>query len=73
MLCRLIGSEYEADGEKMGYADLVGIEGEDEDDGGPPQAARYITKQTHPYRLPSMEIEFLLREYDTYRAYLEEA
>ena len=39
------------------YADLVGIPGKDEADGGPPLAARYITRGTHAYRLPSMEIQ----------------
>ena len=41
-----------------------------ESDGGPPFAARYITKQSHPYRLPSMELEYLIYEYDAFRSYL---
>ena len=66
----IIGSMYEANGGQIRYADLVGIAGEDEPDGGPPQAARYITKDSHPYRLPSMEMEYLIYEYDAFRRYL---
>src|SRR5207249_781488 len=38
----IIGSEYQADGKTTRYADLVGVPGPDEADGGPPHAARYI-------------------------------
>ena len=54
----IIGSMYEVDGGKIRYADLVGVTGDDAADGGPPHAARYITKDSHPYRLPSMEMEY---------------
>jgi hypothetical protein len=54
-------------------ADLVGVPGADEADGGPPTAARYITRHSHPYRLPSMELECLIYEYDAFRSYLQGA
>ena len=66
----IIGSTYQADGGEIRYADLVGVCGPDESDGGPPCAARYITEQTHPYRLPSMELEYLIYGYDAFRSYL---
>ena len=49
------------------------MSGADESDGGPPHAARYIRKQTDPYRLPSMELECLIYEYDVFRGYLAKA
>ncbi len=68
------GSVYEADGERIRYADLVGVSGEDEKDGGPPMAARYITRDTHAYRLPSVEIQSpLIHAPQAFRAYLEGA
>ena len=39
--------------------------------GGPPSAVRYITRHAHPYRLPSMELECLIYEYDAFRGYLQ--
>jgi hypothetical protein len=69
----IVGSEYEADGKTIHYADLVGAPGEDEEDGGPPYAARYITEQSDPYRLPSMELQRLLHEPEAFRRYLEMA
>jgi len=66
----IVGSTYRADGKEVRYADLVGVEGPDEPDGGPPMAARYITRSTHPYRLPSMELQRLVWESDALRAYL---
>ncbi len=69
----IISSMYLADGEKTRYADLVGIPGDDEKDGGPPYAARYITKETPPYKLPSMELEYLIYKYDAFKRYLEDA
>ena len=66
----IVGSEYNAGGETIRYADLVGVPGLDEDDGGPPAAARYITKDSNPYRLPSMELQRLIHDYDAYRSYL---
>lgn len=69
----IVGSEYQADGETVRYADLVGVEGDDEADGGPPAAARYITKHSHPYRLPSMELQRLVYQPEQFRKYLEAA
>ncbi len=46
------------------------MEGDDEADGGPPYAARYITKESDPYKLPSMELEALIFEYEDFRNYL---
>ena len=67
----IIGSEYSVDGEPVRYADLVDVAGPDEADGGPPHAARYITRDSDPYRLPSMEIQALIHEPDAFRSYLE--
>ena len=69
----IVGAMYEADGQPIRYADLVGVAGNDEADGGPPAAARYITRSTPDYRLPSMELERLIFEFDAFRAYLEGA
>jgi peptidoglycan/xylan/chitin deacetylase (PgdA/CDA1 family) len=69
----IVGSEYNVDGRTMRYADLVGAPGDDEPDGGPPHAARYITRDSNPYRLPSMEFQALLYEPAAFRAYLERA
>ena len=67
------GSHYETEEGQIRYADLVGVPGADEADGGPPIAARYITRHSHPYRLPSMELECLIYEYDAFRSYLQGA
>lgn len=69
----IVGSMYQADGAQIRYADLVGVPGADEKDGGPPFAARYITRESHPYRLPSMEFMYLIYQYDAFRKYLEGA
>ena len=69
----IVGSGYSADGKSVRYADLVGLAGDDEDDGGPPHAARYITKTSDPYRLPSMEIQALIHDPEAFRRYLEGA
>lgn len=69
----IIGTHYETDSGCTRYADLVGVEGADEDDGGPPYAARYIIPETDPYKLPSMELEYLIYEHDAFRRYLEGA
>jgi peptidoglycan/xylan/chitin deacetylase (PgdA/CDA1 family) len=66
----IVGAYYDTDKGRIRYADLVGVCGDDEEDGGPPAAARYITRQTHAYRLPSMELEELIFDYDAFRAYL---
>jgi len=69
----IVGSQYNADGQAIRYADLVGVEGEDEEDGGPPYASRYITEQSDPYRLPSMEVTRLIEDIEAARRYLEMA
>ena len=70
----IIGSQYQADGETVRYAELAGVDGADEADGGPPATARYITQATPPYRLPSMEIQApLIYEPEAFRAYLAAA
>ena len=66
-------SKYHVDGEVIRYADLVGVDAPDEPDGGPPAAARYITRNTDPYLLPSMELQALVYEPEAFRAYLEGA
>ena len=66
----ITGGKYETDDGEIRYADLVGIPGPDEPDGGPPHAARYIAEDSHPLRLPSMELEHLIFEYDAFRDYL---
>ncbi len=69
----IIGAQYMVDGSKMRYADLVGVAGPDEDDGGPPHEARYATEESDPYRLPSMEFQALIHEPAAFRSYLEGA
>ena len=67
----IISSEYKVDGDMIRYADLVGVDGPDEADGGPPNAARYITRESDPCRLPSMELQELLYEPEAFKSYLE--
>ena len=62
----IIGAQYEADGKPIRFAELAGVPGPDQADGGPPHAARYITKETHPYRLPSMELTALIHDPDVF-------
>ena len=70
----IIGAQYQADGKKVRYAEMVGVEGDDEADGGPPMAARYIRRDTPPYLLPSMEFQSsLMHRTEAFRAYLEGA
>lgn len=69
----IVGSEYTADGKTIRYADLVGASGPDEADGGPPNSARYITEDSDPYRLPSMELQELIHDPIAFRHYLEGA
>ena len=69
----IVGSEYQVDGKPMRYAELVGDPNPDEADSGPPFSARYITKETNPYRLPSMELQGLINHPDAFRQYLEGA
>ena len=53
----LIGSMVQVDGGEMRVAELLGAQGDDEADGGPPMAARYIERGTSAYLLPSIEIQ----------------
>ena len=63
-----------ADGRRTSVAELMGVGGADEADGGPANAARYITLQSNRYRLPAMEIcGCLMNELDQFRNYLEGA
>ena len=66
----IIGDKCEIDGKVERYADFVGATGPDEADGGPPHAARYITRNTPLFRLPSMELERLIYEPEAFRQYL---
>lgn len=68
-----IGAHIETDKGKMRFADLAGVAAADEPDGGPPVAARYITKNTHSHRLPAMDFEYLIGDYDSFLRYLIEA
>ena len=69
----IIGSSYTADGKDIRYADLVGVDGSDEPDGGPPNKSRYITESSDKYKLPSMELQALIYEPSKFRRYLEMA
>ena len=69
----IIGTHYQTEAGPVRYADLVGVPGPDEADGGPPFAARYITPESDPYRLPAMELEYLIYDYAAFRAYLQGA
>jgi peptidoglycan/xylan/chitin deacetylase (PgdA/CDA1 family) len=69
----IIGSHYDTEAGKVRYADMVGVSGDDEADGGPPRAARYITKDSDPYRLPSVDFEYLIYAHEAFRRYLEGA
>ena len=66
-----VGLPVKADGEMIRYADFVGVPGPDEADGGPPYDARYITKNTPLFKLPSMELQqALIYEPEEFRQYL---
>lgn len=69
----IIGDEYQMDGKTVRFTELVGGEGESEADGGPPMALRYVTEETDPYMLPSVDIQFLLSDEAAFRNYLEGA
>ena len=69
----ITGGQCEIDGRVERYADFVGATGPDEADGGPPHAVRYITRQTPFFRLPSMELEYLIYEAEALRQYLTRA
>lgn len=69
----IIKPVYEVDGKEVRFAELVGVAGADEADGGPPMAARYVTREFPAYRLPSMEIQGIIHHPDAFRRYLEGA
>jgi peptidoglycan/xylan/chitin deacetylase (PgdA/CDA1 family) len=70
----LIGSMVQVDGGEMRVAELLGAQGDDEADGGPPMVARYIERGTSAYLLPSIEIQSpLLHTEEAFRSYLEGA
>jgi peptidoglycan/xylan/chitin deacetylase (PgdA/CDA1 family) len=69
----IICSHYTTDKGQVRYAELVGADGDDEVDGGPPYPVRYITEKADPFKLPSMELEHLIFEFDSFRRYLEGA
>ncbi len=52
-------------------AEVLGVAGPTEADGGPPYAARYITRATDPYRLPSVDLEYLLKTEAAIQHYLD--
>ena len=64
---------YQVDGQPRRYAELVGAAGPDEPDGGPPRAARYVTREGDPYRLPSMDLQYLIHDLAAFRQYLTAA
>jgi peptidoglycan/xylan/chitin deacetylase (PgdA/CDA1 family) len=67
----ITGDLYQADGKSLRYADLINSPEKDEADGGPPYNVRYITEKTDPYKLPAMELQKLIYEYQEYKRYLE--
>ena len=70
----ITGPNYNSDNGEIRFAELAGSDAADEKDGGPPYDVRYITKDTNPYRLPSMEIQSqLLYTPEQFRFYLEQA
>ncbi|WP_167529422.1 polysaccharide deacetylase family protein [Bradyrhizobium macuxiense] len=69
----IVNSQYNMDGKRARMADVMGIAGADEADGGPPRAARYITRNSNRYRLPSMDTNHLIHDQGPFRRYLEEA
>ena len=70
----VVGGPVKADGKMIRYADFVGIPGPDENDGGPPYAARYVTKNTSLFKVPSLELErALIFEPGAFRSSLEMA
>ena len=66
----IVGASYQANGTEVRFADLVNVGGADEVDGGPPNAARYVTRATPAHRLPAMDLQRLVWEDAAYRAFL---
>ena len=69
----IVGAMIDTEAGPRRFADLAGVDGDDDPDGGPPLAARYVTTRTDPYRLPSMDFEYLVHSFDAFRRYLEGA
>jgi len=69
----ITGAFYHVDDRKVRLAEMLGCDLPDEPDGGPPMRVRYITRETNPYQLPSVEFNYLNYELDAFRAYLEGA
>ena len=69
----IVGASYQADGKEIRFADLVDVTGPDEADGGPPAAARYVTRATPAHRLPAMDLQRLIWDDAAYRAFLLDA
>jgi peptidoglycan/xylan/chitin deacetylase (PgdA/CDA1 family) len=69
----VVSEPYLTDKGPVRYADLIGVACDDEIDGGPPYAVRYITRDTDPYKLPSMELEHFIYDFDAFRSYLSGA
>ena len=67
----IVGSEYQVDGRPMRYAELVGASGPDEaaTEAHPPRRATPHGRAT-PYRLPSMDLQYLLYKLPALRGYL---
>ena len=68
---RQSSTDYEVDGNWIRYGEYVGSDEPNAADGGPPISVRYITKESNPYRLPSMELQSsLIYEPEDFRRYL---
>lgn len=71
---RQSSTDYEVDGRQIRYGEYVGSDQPNDADGGPPISVRYITNESNPYRLPSMELQSSLAyEPEYFRRYFEEA
>jgi peptidoglycan/xylan/chitin deacetylase (PgdA/CDA1 family) len=66
----IVGAGYQMNGTEVRFSDVVGVSAPDEADGGPPTAARYVTRTTPPLRLPAMDLQRLVWEDEAYRAFL---
>ena len=69
----IVGSEYEADGKPIRYAEPAGSWKPDEADGGSSNNTRDITERTDPHRLPSVELQALINDPGAFRSHLEGA
>ena len=61
-----VGPDQEvSESEILGFPDTVEV------DGGPAFEARYITEHTNFYRIPSMELEYLLASDEAFKRYID--